>query len=157
MFQDITSPHRGLSMKYHDQPSLQDKTNTNEKDKMYLFSDEDDEFATVPPPGERLAPVGGNAEEEGDGSCNKINMTVSKLSKEDSFENFVDSRLDVGGGNGNARDAGHQDEMNPKDAKDAGKSVELERRIMEMEEEQEELNSSLMEMTSHFAKVINCM
>jgi hypothetical protein len=56
------------------------------------------------------------------------------------------SDLEMNGANGFCRIDGRPDDVN-------GAASELRQRIREMEEDQEELNNSLMALTSHFAKV----
>ena len=84
---------------------------------------------------QRLAPVGANADDEdaGGDDARKAEIMRSLMSEAEQQEAMM--MLSCGGG-GNA-----------------GEATELRQRLMEMEEEQEELNSSLMSMTSHFAKV----
>ena len=76
-----------------------------------------------PPTSTRLAPVGANAEDD---AARKAEVMRSLLSEAEQQEAHMC---------------------------DDGDAHELRRRLEEMEEEQEELNSSLMSMTSHFAKV----
>ena len=108
--------------------------------------DEDDNFLSgneenfTLPPGKRLAPVGANDDDE---------MINSKDSdKEYSVESSpgynnvgnVSSRFWGGSGGSNS-------EANN------GINKELEEKVKTLERDQEELNTSLMSMTSHFAKV----
>ena len=95
-----------------------------------LYSDEE----LRPPAGKRLAPVGQAANEEDE--------QPSKMKSEGGAMTLDSGAMFAalgGGGMGGGCGSGDADE--------------LQRRIEEMEEEQEELNSSLMSMTSHFAKV----
>lgn len=107
-------------------PSFTTPTYHSEDDYDDLFSDEDN----APPKGKRLAPVGQAANED------EMSGQICGMLKNESGH-FRHDFADFSKSNGND-----------------GCSQELKRRIEEMEEEQEELNNSLMSMTSHFAKVI---
>jgi len=91
---------------------------------------EEDQF--VPPPGRRLAPVGGNEKEKEDDDC---------------FKAFAAERAGKDSPNKKAAMAAEEGDEADVD----GDS--LKEKLRRMEDEQEELNSSLMAMTSHFAKV----
>ena len=106
--------------------------------------DDEDNFhsgneETLPPPrGKRLAPVGANDEDE-------VNITKDS-DKEYSVESSPGFNT-VGGGSrfwGGSGGSGCENK---------GINKELEDKVKCLERDQEELNSSLMSMTSHFAKV----
>ena len=86
-------------------------------------NDSDDFDSCFPPAGQRLAPVGANADDDA----------------------AVMKELKLGGGGG--------DSCEPAMPESAASTAQLELRLQELEDEQEELNSSLLAMTSHFAKV----
>ena len=119
--------------------SLRQFDNDEEEDEDDNFLSGNEENFTLPP-GKRLAPVGANDDDE------MINTKDSD--KEYSVEsspgyNTVgggSSRFWGGSGGGNG-EANH------------GINKELEEKVKSLERDQEELNSSLMSMTSHFAKV----
>ena len=85
----------------------------------------DDDFDLYPPRGKRLAPVGA-------------------ASNEDENSHAMTAYGDGGGLGGNL----------PQPQALTSDNNQLEERLRQMEEDQEELNSSLMSLTSHFAKVI---
>ena len=93
-----------------------------------LYSDLEDDFDLYPPSGKRLAPVGAASNEDFD-----MDSTGNGLASAASFE-----ASGLGNPNFSASD---------------GLSHVLEERLRQMEEDQEELNTSLMSLTSHFAKV----
>lgn len=104
--------------------------------------DDDDNFVsgsdTFPPPGKRLAPVGANDEDE---------MNITKDSdKEYSVES---SPGYIAAGKLSSRFWGSP--VRHGDSSTINK--ELEEKVKNLERDQEELNNSLMSMTSHFAKV----
>ncbi|XP_059091425.1 RUN domain-containing protein 1-like isoform X2 [Tigriopus californicus] len=107
-------------------PSFATPTYQSEDDYDDLFSDED----SAPPKGKRLAPVGQAANED------EMSGQICGMLKNNENPHFRHDFADFSKANGSD-----------------GCSQELKRRIEEMEEEQEELNNSLMSMTSHFAKV----
>ena len=94
-----------------------------------------DDLDLFPPSGKRLAPVGANAED--DALLDENEATLDKAKAELELMQEEQQLLLLGGGGGGGE----------------GDACELKRRLREMEDEQEELNSSLMSMTSHFAKV----
>ena len=118
--------------------------------KLVFSEDEEDEDSELflPPAGKRLAPVGGNAEEDSsDGRKKDDKKTTDKMessSSVDNFDSFVDARM------GSTVSASPDVSNAPGSP---GEDAALKRRLARMEEEQEELNDSLMAMTSHFAKV----
>ena len=92
----------------------------------------DDDF--YPPAGKRLAPVGAAANEEED-------MKVSAVMRP--LQQAQPSSLLLHG-HGGSMCSGSGTVVNN----------QLEERLRQMEEDQEELNTSLMSLTSHFAKVV---
>ena len=107
--------------------------------------DDDDKFLSgneetcPPPPGKRLAPVGANDEDE-------INMA-----KDSDKEYSVQSSPGFNTSGGCSRFWGRSGSMSGSENNAINK--ELEEKVKNLERDQEELNSSLMSMTSHFAKV----
>ena len=93
-------------------------------------SDAESELDLFPPRGKRLAPVGANADDDDDSSCRKAEVLRTLMCE-----------------------AEQQQLMQQQGGGSAGEAEELRRRLREMEDDQEELNTSLMSMTSHYAKV----
>ncbi len=122
-------------MKRDDGPRIGISWSANDDD------DDDDDFSySLPPPaGKRLAPVGGNdadeEKKEDEEQEKKKNMVMEQHNgpKKSSFS--------------------YENDDGCSDLENGCDDDILKQRIREMEEEQEELNSSLMSMTSHFAKV----
>ena len=107
-----------------------------------------------PPPGKRLAPVGANAEDDDEeveqaGDAKSIKSRTQSVDLESNFSS--DFWLGGGGGGGNNDEATAAAPVMAAAA--AANSEKLEAHIRQLEEDQEELNNSLMSMTSHFAKV----
>ncbi len=101
----------------------------------------DPQRSPVPPPGKRLAPVGACHEDEL-ASCSTAAATSMLQNKTSSSSTLGSPLAAIAPANiGDQTDDLRQ-----------SRSL-LERRLKEMEEEQEELNNSLMGITSHFAKV----
>ena len=95
---------------------------------------EDDEFDLYPPSGKRLAPVGAASNEDEDMNFNGASTLQNPMSMTASNGLGLCER--------------------PMPASDGGlESAVLEEKLRQMEEDQEELNTSLMSLTSHFAKV----
>lgn len=94
------------------------------------------------PPGKRLAPVGANAEDDDEESCVDVKSIKSRAQSVDLESNFS-SDFWLGGGDAAGVAAAAESPNNDK----------LEAQIRQLENDQEELNNSLMSMTSHFAKV----
>lgn len=106
----------------------------------------DDDFDLYPPTGKRLAPVGAASDEQSMTSCQ------DGLVSDAEAQLAGGSDCSAGGGGGLAgiltTDGG------PFAAHGASNNHLLEERLRQMEEDQEELNTSLMSLTSHFAKVV---
>ena len=89
----------------------------------------DDDFDLYPPSGKRLAPVGAASNEDEDMKGSAMRPPLPSL------------QLHNGGS------------MPSSGCNSSTVNNQLEERLRRMEEDQEELNSSLMSLTSHFAKV----
>lgn len=121
-------------------------------------SDDDDSDSVPPPTGKRLAPVGANEEDDRkqrmleDATPPPASASTASASAASAAPNAhgLTAQSSVEGG---AASAASEVELFAADGEGDDDAGELKRRIREMEEEQEELNTSLMGMTSHFAKV----
>ena len=108
----------------------------DEDDEEEFLSGNEENFTL--PPGKRLAPVGANDEDE-------ISIT-----KDSDKEYSLHSSPGFNSVNGESRYWVVSDGANHNKN---GVNKELEEKVKSLERDQEELNSSLMSMTSHFAKV----
>ena len=77
---------------------------------------------------------------------NFLNKTILNSTQDDKAESTCSDLEMNGATNGFCRMNGGSEDAN-------GAASKLRQRIREMEEDQEELNNSLMALTSHFAKV----
>ena len=104
----------------------------------HYYSDED--FDLYPPSGKRLAPVGAASNDEDMASCQE---TAAPAGAGGGASGPLQTALSADGsafdGGGGGSGGGH--------------NHLLEERLRQMEEDQDELNTSLMSLTSHFAKV----
>ena len=112
------------------------------------FDDEDDDNfflgdaeAYPPPPGKRLAPVGANAEDDENSLAKDSSDKEHSVVSSPGFSTGGDQMSSRFWGSGSAIGDNY------------GGNKELEDKIKSLERDQEELNNSLMSMTSHFAKV----
>jgi hypothetical protein len=88
----------------------------------------DDDFDVYPPSGKRLAPVGAASNEDEDMASKRATIASSSSTATSMAMMSISSNSST-------------------------INNELEDRLKQMEDDQEELNSSLMSLTSHFAKV----
>ncbi len=128
--------HLAINMKVRSNISLSGNVSPSQN----FYSDDDFDPDVYPPSGKRLAPVGAASNEEAmmDGSCG--NGAANGCSHKN-----LDLPSDLGG-LGTAS-------MMSMSSNSSTVNNELEERLRVMEEEQEEMNTSLMSLTSHFAKV----
>ena len=121
----------------HPVPQFDDDEDDDEDN--FLSGNED---TLPPPPGKRLAPVGANDEDE----MNNSKDSDKEYSVESSpgFNTKGGSRFWGSSIGGSAATSGCESN---------GYNKELEEKVKSLERDQDELNTSLMSMTSHFAKV----
>ena len=102
------------------------------------FSEDDEDY--FPPKGQRLAPVGAASTEDEDSMATSCPAKAKGRETDDSSTENGGSGGGLLMGDGRNGDGGH---------------LALEEKLRQMEEDQEELNTSLMSLTSHFAKVLH--
>lgn len=103
----------------------------------------DDDFDIFPPPtGKRLAPVGAASNDDEMDSCQPGSSGKSAMS------NRAASALS------NGDEACFDGALGTLRGSSESNSQMLHEKLRQMEEDQEELNTNLMSLTSHFAKVI---